>query len=122
MDNLCIERVLDPRMSEGRMEEVENVELGRKFIETLRASDSPLVVQLVVDKYRGIENPPLYHIRTSLKVTKVKSMDVTLHRAPYLVTETPKREMSPVLAGAGLILFAMSVTWFVYWILSIVAK
>lgn len=120
MDNIHIDRVLDQRIPERRMEDIENAELGRKLIETLRTSDSPLVVQLVVDKYRGIETPPLYHIRTSLKVTKVKSMDVTLYREPYLVTETPKKEMSPILAGAIILLGAFGAAGILHWIYSVI--
>lgn len=120
MDSHSIDRVLDPRIPEGRMEDIENAELGRKLIETLRTSDTPLVVQLVVDKYRGIETPPLYHIRTSLKVTKVKSMDVTLYREPYLVAETPKKEMSPILAGAIILLGAFGAAGILHWIYSVI--
>lgn len=120
MNNLYVERVLDPRNPESQMEDIENVELGRKLIETLRASDSPLVVQLVVDKYRGIESPPLYHIRTSLKITKVKSMDVTLHREPYLVAETPKSGMSTVLAGAIILLWAFVAAGLFHWVYSVI--
>ena len=42
MDSHSIDRVLDPRIPERRMEDIENAELGRKLIETLRTSDTPL--------------------------------------------------------------------------------
>lgn len=120
MDNLSIDRVLDPRIPERRMEDMENIELGRKLIETLRTSDSPLAVQLVVDKYLGIESPPRHHIRTSLEVTKVKSMDVTLYREHRFLSETSKKGISPILAGAIILLGAFGAAGILHWIYSVI--
>ena len=79
MDNLVMDRAVDPRFPEAYMEDIENVKLGAEFMKLLRNEDSPLVVRLVINKYRGIETPPLYHIRTSLEFSRVKTMDVTFY-------------------------------------------
>lgn len=124
-----IDRVVTPSYSERMMSEVENRELGSKLMEYLHEVNTPVVVQVHREKYRGNEVPPYYHIRTWLDVKVAESMDIQIYTSS--LSELNKKEekkyrlkyrLSQVTAGAAILLVGFLVFIMVYGIYSLIVR